>query len=139
MLICPYSPVWPCHATYLSHLSYLFTIKHTKVHSELQLTFIFYFLLPSERMSPILTLIRLCQLGKGGFGRVYKAKYNLDDAEYAIKKIVICSAQLQKLLKNGQLKNLLKEVTTLARLNHCHVARYYHCWVETRPANESDS
>ena len=62
-------------------------------------------------------------LGRGAFGEVVKAKNRLDGRYYAIKKIK---------LKSNEAKNqkVLREVTTLSRLHHEHVVRYYQAWTE---------
>uniref|UniRef100_A0A3Q1IK64 non-specific serine/threonine protein kinase n=1 Tax=Anabas testudineus TaxID=64144 RepID=A0A3Q1IK64_ANATE len=57
------------------------------------------------------------RLGKGGFGRVYKAREKLLDKYYAIK-IVNCK------------EKALREVKALSDLSHQHIIRYYVCWVE---------
>jgi translation initiation factor 2-alpha kinase 3 len=59
----------------------------------------------------------------------------IDRAEYAVKKIIIKAKHLAKLLNEGRsLQGVLKEMQTLAKLHHPHVVRYYHSWVEFRPA-----
>lgn len=70
----------------------------------------------------------LCNLGKGGFGEVFKVKNNLDSQIYAIKRIKVNP-------KNTQLtKKLKREVQLLSRLNHENVVRYYNSWIEATPA-----
>ncbi|XP_071337245.1 interferon-induced, double-stranded RNA-activated protein kinase-like [Trachinotus anak] len=56
-------------------------------------------------------------LGKGAFGRVFKAKQKLLDKYYAIK-IVRCK------------EKALREVGALSDLHHCNIVRYYTCWME---------
>jgi len=82
-------------------------------------------------------LYRLGLLGRGGFGKVYKAHYRLDGAEYAVKQIVLKASHLQYLLKEKKLDRIPREIKTLARLDHHHVTRYHHCWIETKPATLS--
>ena len=77
-------------------------------------------------------------LGKGGFGKVYKAHYRLDGAEYAIKKIVLKASHLRYLLKEKKLDKIPREIKTLARLDHHHVTRYHHCWIESVPCSSSE-
>ena len=63
-------------------------------------------------------------LGRGGFGEVMKARNRLDGRMYAIKKIPLDSENMQENRK------ILREVTTLARLHHEYVVRYYQAWIE---------
>jgi hypothetical protein len=63
-------------------------------------------------------------LGKGGFGQVVKAKNRLDGRFYAIKKIKFARTD------SPFVQKLLREVTTLSRLHHQHVVRYYHAWID---------
>lgn len=76
---------------------------------------------------------RLAVLGSGGFGKVYKARHRLDGAEYAIKKIVLTASHLRYLLKEKKLDRVPREIKTLARLDHHHITRYHHCWIESTP------
>lgn len=63
-------------------------------------------------------------LGHGGFGHVVLCKNKLDGRQYAVKKI--------RLKDQGPPVNdrILREVATLARLQHQHVVRYYQAWYE---------
>ncbi|KAI8566990.1 hypothetical protein RHMOL_Rhmol02G0086400 [Rhododendron molle] len=63
-------------------------------------------------------------LGHGGFGHVVLCKNKLDGRQYAVKKI--------RLKDKGPPVNdrILREVATLARLQHQHVVRYYQAWYE---------
>uniref|UniRef100_A0A3Q4HG84 Interferon-induced, double-stranded RNA-activated protein kinase-like n=1 Tax=Neolamprologus brichardi TaxID=32507 RepID=A0A3Q4HG84_NEOBR len=56
-------------------------------------------------------------LGKGAFGRVYKAKHKLLNKYYAIK-IVRCK------------EKSLREVVALSDLHHTNIVRYYTCWIQ---------
>ncbi|KAE9452853.1 hypothetical protein C3L33_15257, partial [Rhododendron williamsianum] len=62
--------------------------------------------------------------GHGGFGHVVLCKNKLDGRQYAVKKI--------RLKDTGPPVNdrILREVATLARLQHQHVVRYYQAWYE---------
>ncbi|KAI1007929.1 hypothetical protein K3495_g306 [Podosphaera aphanis] len=79
------------------------------------------------------------KLGQGGFGSVYRAVYSIDKAEYAIKKIVISAKRIQLLYKQNRLLQLRDEVNFMAHVDHRHLVRYHHCWLETRPAKSSYS
>ncbi|RAL54983.1 hypothetical protein DM860_013679 [Cuscuta australis] len=72
-------------------------------------------------------------LGHGGFGHVVLCKNKLDGRQYAVKKIRMKD-------KNPPLNDhILREVTTLSRLQHQHVVRYYQAWFETGIAGSSDA
>ncbi|KAJ1963412.1 eukaryotic translation initiation factor 2-alpha kinase [Dipsacomyces acuminosporus] len=63
-------------------------------------------------------------LGKGGFGSVVKARNKIDGRYYAIKNIKLDARDTE-----GN-KKIFREVTTLSRLHHQNVVRYYTTWVE---------
>jgi serine/threonine protein kinase len=68
----------------------------------------------------------LGKLGKGGCGEVVKARNRLDKRLYAVKKVKF---DLNEEGNEGTQK-LLREVTTISRLQHPHITRYYQAWVE---------
>ncbi|KAJ4844021.1 eukaryotic translation initiation factor 2-alpha kinase [Turnera subulata] len=71
-------------------------------------------------------------LGHGGFGHVVLCKNKIDGRQYAVKKIR---------LKDKSLPvddRILREVSTLSRLQHQHVVRYYQAWFETGVAGSCD-
>ncbi|KAJ2793675.1 eukaryotic translation initiation factor 2-alpha kinase, partial [Coemansia guatemalensis] len=68
-------------------------------------------------------------LGKGGFGSVVKARNRIDSRFYAIKKIKLDARDTE-----GN-KKIFREVTTLSRLHHQNVVRYYTTWVEDMDAS----
>ncbi|GLA57083.1 hypothetical protein AtubIFM54640_003208 [Aspergillus tubingensis] len=74
-------------------------------------------------------------LGRGSFGEVYHVKNHIDDQDYAIKKIPLSQRRLQQLQcgSQNQLEKIMKEIRTLARLEHTNVVRYYGAWVERSP------
>ncbi|XP_011140623.1 eIF-2-alpha kinase GCN2 isoform X2 [Harpegnathos saltator] len=60
----------------------------------------------------------------GGFGEVFKVLHHLDGIEYAVKKIVVLSSRLKTITV------YLKEVKTLAKLNHPNIVQYKAAWIE---------
>jgi eukaryotic translation initiation factor 2-alpha kinase 4 len=62
-------------------------------------------------------------LGKGGYGKVFKAKHRLDGRLYAVKEVVSDSPE--------ELREILRETILLSRLNHPFVVRYFSAWMET--------
>ena len=75
--------------------------------------------------------IELGILGAGGGGEVVKARNRLDGRIYAIKKILL-EREDGAMAKVGALQNqkLRREVTTISRMTHNNIVRYYQAWVE---------
>jgi translation initiation factor 2-alpha kinase 3 len=71
-------------------------------------------------------------LGRGSFGEVYHVKNHIDGQDYAVKKIPLSQRRLDQLQYGGQnqLETIMKEIRTLARLEHTNIVRYYGAWVE---------
>ncbi|KAF5288488.1 hypothetical protein FQA39_LY15417 [Lamprigera yunnana] len=69
------------------------------------------------------------ELGRGGFGKVYKVKDKIIGKCYALKKI--------KLKDDDQMnKKIIKEVQCLSSFEHKNIVRYYHSWIDM---DEEDS
>lgn len=70
-------------------------------------------------------------LGKGGFGTVFRCKNVLDGREYAIKKVWIrYDTRLPQEEFSQRLQRTLREVKSLALLDHPNIVRYYTAWLE---------
>ncbi|KAL4916551.1 kinase-like domain-containing protein [Aspergillus aurantiobrunneus] len=71
-------------------------------------------------------------VGRGSFGEVYHVKNHIDGQDYAVKKIPLSQKRLEQLQcgSQNQLENIMKEIRTLARLEHANVVRYYGAWIE---------
>ena len=71
-------------------------------------------------------------VGKGGYGKVYKAKHKLDGSLYAVKRIPVSSAKVAKIQEQGpqELESMLEEVRSLARFDHNNIVRYHNAWLE---------
>ena len=76
--------------------------------------------LPSRYMAEF---IQGARLGKGGFGRVYRARHVLDGFEYAVKKVLLTGSTREQ-------ERAVREATCLAKLDHPNVVRYYQVWKE---------
>jgi ubiquitin-protein ligase len=83
--------------------------------------------------------VELAPLGRGGGGEVVKAINRLDRRIYAIKRIVLESedpdhegeaAKNQRAVIQNQ--KLRREVTTISRMTHKNIVRYYQAWVESK-------
>ncbi|KAL2011285.1 hypothetical protein VTN00DRAFT_4003 [Thermoascus crustaceus] len=88
---------------------------------------------PSNRLSRYaVEFTEVKMLGRGSFGEVYHVKNHVDGQSYAVKKIPISRRRLEQLQQGGlqQLEQIMKEIRTLARLEHINVVRYYGAWVE---------
>ncbi|CAF3396443.1 unnamed protein product [Rotaria sp. Silwood1] len=73
-------------------------------------------------------------IGRGGFGNVFKVQNKLDGCFYAVKQILLKSANKQVN------KKITREVKLLSKLNHQNIVRYYSTWTEQMPLkNENKS
>ncbi len=63
-------------------------------------------------------------LGKGAFGAVIKVRNKIDNRYYAVKRIKLDRRNSEENQK------ILREVTTLSRLHHDRIIRYYQAWIE---------
>ena len=71
-------------------------------------------------------------VGKGGYGKVFKAKHKLDGSFYAVKRIAVPAAKLEKVQQHGPeaLNSMLEEVRSLAKFDHANIVRYHNAWLE---------
>ena len=78
-------------------------------------------------------------IGKGGYGKVFRAMHKVDGFQYAVKRIALGPARMKRIKEGGkeELDCLLEEVRTLARLDHCNIVRYHHAWLEYSPGATS--
>ncbi|KAM3728345.1 Eukaryotic translation initiation factor 2-alpha kinase [Dirofilaria immitis] len=77
------------------------------------------------------------RIGCGGFGQVFHVHSNIDDCDYAIKKIQF------NLTMSKSMTKIVNEVRLLAVVQHKNIVRYYGAWVELRdlqttPSGEDD-
>ncbi|KAF2856412.1 eukaryotic translation initiation factor 2-alpha kinase-like protein 2 [Plenodomus tracheiphilus IPT5] len=74
----------------------------------------------------------LDMVGKGGYGKVFKAKHKLDGSLYAVKRIPISQAKQSRIQEHGpqELESMLEEVRSLARFEHANIVRYHNAWLE---------
>lgn len=63
-------------------------------------------------------------LGRGGYGKVVLAENRLDGNSYAVKKIQFSG------LSSNRYTRILREVKSLARLDHANIVRYHSAWIE---------
>ena len=79
-------------------------------------------------------------LGKGGFGSVFQCRNALDKREYAIKKVFIRKdSKLPQSHFTKRLKRTLREVKSLALLDHSNIVRYYTAWLELAQMNDQNN
>jgi translation initiation factor 2-alpha kinase 4 len=75
--------------------------------------------------------IELGLLGRGGGGEVVKVRNRLDRRIYAVKKIMLESEEGKDSAYAAiQNRKLRREVTTISRITHKNIVRYYQAWVE---------
>ncbi|KAG1684920.1 Eukaryotic translation initiation factor 2-alpha kinase [Nymphon striatum] len=70
-------------------------------------------------------------LGKGGFGKVFEAKNNIDDCHYAVKRICLPNRENAR-------EKVMREVKALAKLEHYGIVRYFNAWMECPPPGWQD-
>lgn len=63
-------------------------------------------------------------LGKGGYGKVVVAMNKLDGSSYAVKKIHFSG------VSSTRFTRILREVKSLAKLDHSNIVRYNSAWIE---------
>lgn len=76
----------------------------------------------------------ICELGRGGFGAVFKVKNKLDGNFYAIKKIMFKYTESKE-----ELRKIISEVKLLSNMNHPNIVRYYQAWFEETEEGDDDS
>lgn len=66
------------------------------------------------------------------FSQVFHVRHRLDACLYAVKKIPIRQSMVHRIAKEGSavLDEILMEVRSLSRLDHCNVVRYHNSWIE---------
>ena len=74
-------------------------------------------------------------IGKGGFGTVYSVLSNIEGLEYAIK----CVKFRDQRMPTEKFEKVFQEVTTLAKLDHPNIVRYYGAWFEVSQEVSEDS
>lgn len=76
--------------------------------------------------------VEMAQIGKGGYGEVFRVEHRLDGVQYAVKKIPVGESRMRRIQEKGpaELDHLLNELRTLARLDHPNIARYFGGWLE---------
>ncbi|CAG9535257.1 unnamed protein product [Cercopithifilaria johnstoni] len=88
-----------------------------------------YFL--SSRYSVDFKEIR--RIGRGGFGEVFHVHSNIDNCDYAIKKIQF------NLTMSEPVAKVVNEVRLLAAVQHTNIVRYYAAWLELQDLRLSSS
>lgn len=67
-------------------------------------------------------------IGKGAFGSVFRAKHKLDGREYALKVVKFSFKKMENL--ETAYAKVLREVKSLASLDHPNIVRYNQAWFE---------
>ena len=71
-------------------------------------------------------------VGKGGFGKVYKVRNNIDRRIYAVKTIKLANESTASAVR------IKREAETLSPINHENIVRYYTSWVDVFSEDESE-
>ncbi|XP_043945607.1 eukaryotic translation initiation factor 2-alpha kinase 1-like isoform X2 [Protopterus annectens] len=80
-------------------------------------------LLPSQISRYLSEFEEIKRLGKGGYGKVYKVRNQLDGQFYAVKRILIKKA-------SADCMKILREAKVLAGLQHPNIVGYHTAWLE---------
>ncbi len=64
------------------------------------------------------------EIGRGGFGIVYKALHKLDGNTYAIKKIALSKHD------DEENRRIRREITYMSSLQYQYIVRYFQTWIE---------
>ncbi|TRY69839.1 hypothetical protein DNTS_012935 [Danionella cerebrum] len=72
---------------------------------------------PSVAIASVKDFSDISTIGKGGFGRVFQARHNMDNKCYAVKIVKYT-------------EKACREVDALADFNHTNIVRYFTSWVE---------
>mmetsp|Transcript_24261 Transcript_24261/g.37414 ORF Transcript_24261/g.37414 Transcript_24261/m.37414 type:complete len:87 (+) Transcript_24261:3116-3376(+) len=72
------------------------------------------------------------QIGEGGFGKVYKATYKVDQKEYAIKVVRLNIKQVKGVSDMDSIhKNrVYRELAATSNITSENTVRYFHSWFE---------
>jgi translation initiation factor 2-alpha kinase 3 len=73
-------------------------------------------------------------LGQGGYGRVFHVVNAIDQQHYAVKRIPLSAKVYARWLEVGdEATRNFREISTLAKLDHPNIVRYFGAWLETPP------
>lgn len=73
-------------------------------------------------------------LGRGGYGKVFHVVNAVDQQHYAVKRIPLSARVYSRWLQGGdESARTFRETSTLARLDHPNIVRYYGAWLEAPP------
>lgn len=97
-----------------------------------QYSFVEYLFSSHSRFN--LDFINRKRIGRGAFGSVYRAQHRVDTVVYAIKQIKFTFKNTSDL--NVTYERVLREVKSLAQLNHPNIVRYNQAWFE--PGHQKD-
>ena len=79
--------------------------------------------LPIEPLSKSTSNINFYEnIGSGSFGNVFKCFHKLDENDYAVKIVPVYN--------DTNKDKYIKEVQTMALLDHPNIVRYYNSWIE---------
>ncbi|KAL0216349.1 hypothetical protein P9112_008533 [Eukaryota sp. TZLM1-RC] len=65
---------------------------------------------------------QICELGRGGGGRVVKCRNKIDGNTYAIKQVLMA--------RESDVNEAVKEAVALSKIHSNHVVSYFHTWKE---------
>lgn len=107
---------------FLDRKGHFLRITETIENEKTQLEGIKHFqfdLFENGRFNKVFTSLQ--EIGKGGFGEVYKAMHKIEDSVYAIKKVYL-PLKINEDVRNHK---YFREVMLMTKFNHKNVIRYY--------------
>ena len=78
-------------------------------------------------------------IGEGGFGKVYKATYHIDQKPYAIKVVRLHIKKTNDPLAEIYQHRVYRELQTTSKMTSENIVRYYSCWFEELDPEERAS
>lgn len=72
-------------------------------------------------------------IGSGGFAKVYKASYYLDQQTYGIKKILFIPQKID------DIQLIFNEIRIMSSIEHPNILRYFYSWIEAHEWNSVKS
>lgn len=83
----------------------------------------------------------IVKIGQGGFGEVFKAKYHVDQKQYAIKKVRLHITKDPKVnaLEEIYKHRVYRELQVASKISSDNIVRYFNSWFEELNEEEKEA